>query len=120
MQNPPYPFQHIVILFFTGKPDRPGKLTVSDIDITKMTLCWYPPDVDGGTPITGYIVEDKEVSSSQWCKVNLDVALGTTLEITGLKMNSEYHFRVAAKNMIGVGPYSDTLGPYTTLGKNKG
>ena len=60
-------FQHIsyiILLYFTGKPDRPGKLTVSDIVITKMILCWYQPDVNGGTPITDYIVDYKEFSSS--------------------------------------------------------
>ena len=82
-----------------------------------MTLCWYPPDVDGGTPITGYIVDHKKVSSSDWSKVNLDVALGTALEITGLEMGSKYHFRVAAKNKVGVGPYSETSVAYATLGK---
>ena len=82
-----------------------------------MTLCWCPPVVDGGAPITGYIVDYQAVSSSHWSKVNLDVALGTSLEITGLEMGSKYHFRVAAKNKVGVGPYSETSVPYTTLGK---
>ena len=84
-----------------------------------MKFRWHPPDVDGGTPLKGYIVDHKEVSSSHWNKVNLDVALGTTLEITGLKMETKYHFRVAAKNKVGVGPCSETSIAYTTLGKKK-
>ena len=71
-------FHTLFLLYFKGKPDRPGKLTVFDIAITKMILRWYHPDVDGGTPITGYIVDYKEDSSSNWNKVNEDAALDTT------------------------------------------
>ena len=105
------------VLYFAGKPDGPRKLTVSDTDVTKMTLCWDPPDVDGGTHITGYIVEYKQVDRTRWTKVNLDVVSSTTLEITDLEMGSNHHFRVAAKNKIGVGPYSETSVAYATLGK---
>ena len=82
-----------------------------------MTLCWNPPDSDGATPITGYIVEYKKVASTTWSKVNLDVALGTTLKIAGLEMGSPYHFRVAAKNKVGVGRYGETSTACSTLGK---
>ena len=82
-----------------------------------MTLCWHTPDSDGGTPITGYIVEYKKVASTSWSRVNLDVALGITLEITGLEIGSPYHFRVAAKNKVGIGGYGETSAVYSTLGK---
>ena len=82
-----------------------------------MTLCWCPPDADGGAPITGYIFDYQAVSSSHWSKVNVDVALGTTLEVNGLNMGTKYHFRVAAKNKVGFGPYSETSIAYATLGK---
>ena len=36
-----------------------------------------------------------------------------------LKKNSKYYCRVAAKNKVGVGPYSETSKPYATLGKKK-
>lgn len=32
-------------------------------------LTWEPPENDGGTPITGYLIEKREVSRKTWTKV---------------------------------------------------
>uniref|UniRef100_A0A8C3F5U4 Protein kinase domain-containing protein n=1 Tax=Chrysemys picta bellii TaxID=8478 RepID=A0A8C3F5U4_CHRPI len=35
-----------------------------------MTLIWHPPEDDGGSQISGYIVERKEVRADRWVRVN--------------------------------------------------
>ena len=52
------PFIFSVILK-KSKPHLPGKPIASDIKATKVKVSWTPPDVDGGTPIIGYLLEYK-------------------------------------------------------------
>ena len=60
-----------VLFCSSGKPDSPKKLTVSDINANQMRVSWNPPDFNGGSPITGYLVEYKQVPSFQWVKATL-------------------------------------------------
>lgn len=43
---------------------------------TSFTIKWQPPENDGGTPITEYIVEMKEESKKSWQKVIEEFSLG--------------------------------------------
>ena len=42
-------------------PGPPETLQIFDVSREGMTLTWYPPEDDGGSQVTGYIVERKEV-----------------------------------------------------------
>ncbi|XP_038047566.1 titin-like, partial [Patiria miniata] len=94
-----------------GAPERP---TVSDIDSTQMTVTWSPPSVDGGSPVTGYILERKEKTSSRWTKVTKEPVTETTLTVKDLIEGKEYEFRVAAINKAGTGPFSEPSEPRIT------
>ena len=67
-----------------------------------MDLKWNPPTNDGGSKITGYIVEKKQIGSDFWIKSNQNYPV-TDLEcqITDLVENAEYEFRVKAVNKAG-------------------
>lgn len=53
-----------------NKPGPPrGPLEVSGMTKTSFTIKWEPPEDDGGSPITEYIVEMKEASKKSWQKV---------------------------------------------------
>lgn len=53
------------------KPGAPrGPLEVSGMTKTSFTINWQPPEHDGGSPITEYIIEMKETSSKTWQKVS--------------------------------------------------
>uniref|UniRef100_A0ABM0M0Q4 Titin-like n=1 Tax=Saccoglossus kowalevskii TaxID=10224 RepID=A0ABM0M0Q4_SACKO len=84
-------------------PGPPGTPKVSDINATSIKLTWTPPDVDGGSPVTGYVIEKKEQFSSRFTRVNK----------MNLKEGSPYEFRVCAENKAGIGKPSESVGPVT-------
>ena len=51
-------------------PGAPYKLEASDIAKDSLTLAWYEPDEDGGSPITGYWVERHEPEHNKWIRCN--------------------------------------------------
>ena len=88
-------------------PDAPGKPEVKDINATQMSVFWTSPKSDGGSPITGYIVEQKDAESTRWSRVTKELIMDTTYEATNLKADMEYQFRVMAENKAGTGPASE-------------
>ena len=44
----------------TDEPDAPKNLKATDWDKDHVDLKWEPPVSDGGSPITGYLVEKKD------------------------------------------------------------
>lgn len=50
------------------EPGKPGKPEVVDWDKDHVDLKWEKPINDGGAPITGYIIEKREVGSPKWVK----------------------------------------------------
>lgn len=53
-----------------------------------MALAWNPPRRDGGSPVTGYVIEMKEVHSTVWKKVAQTSCNGSI--ITMLQMPTVY------------------------------
>lgn len=58
------------------------------------------PDSDGGSPITNYVVEKRDVRRKTWQTVDTTVK-ECTYTVTPLNEGSLYVFRVAAENAIG-------------------
>lgn len=98
---------------------------------TSFTIKWEPPENDGGTPITDYIVEIKETSKKAWRRVSILIFTSQALKsklytnisvyytlfqvastkgdvtnviISDLKTDTSYNFRITAKNSVGTGP----------------
>ena len=84
------------------------------MDRTQITISWSPPKSDGGSPVTGYIIEKKETTSSRWTKAHRDSVSETTLTVRDLIEGKEYEFRVAAVNKAGTGPFSEPSEPRIT------
>lgn len=59
---------------YSARPSAPKELKYGDITKDSVHLTWEPPDDDGGSPLTGYLVEKREVSRKTWTKVSFFVA----------------------------------------------
>lgn len=72
----------------------------------RVTATWTAPANDGGSVITGYRVQYKLLSASQW--IDLRDTTDTLTSVTGLTANTQYSVRVAAINAVGLGAYATT------------
>lgn len=99
-----------------GVAEPPLNLHITDITKNTVSLSWEKPNYDGGSPITGYIIEKKEGSSSRWFKANLTKITDTRFTVTGLNQDETYEFRVMARNAVGsLSNPSMTAGPVTCV-----
>ena len=83
-------------------PTAPQKLEVVDVTKSTVSLAWDKPQHDGGSRLTGYVIEASKAGSERWMKV---VTLKpTVLEHTIISLNEgeQYLFRVRAQNQKGV------------------
>ena len=93
-------------LIFSDKPHAPkGPFTTSNMTENSFTLSWLAPDNDGGSPIIEYIVERKEANRKAWQRVAATDGKTLSVEVTGLKKDTAYHFRVCCRNEMGHSPY---------------
>lgn len=91
-------------------PSPPGKPVVYDITENAATVSWTLPKSDGGTPITGYVLERRE-ASGKWVRVNKAPILDMKYRVTGLFEGNTYEFRVFAENMVGLSKPSPSSDP---------
>ena len=83
-------------------------------------LTWKAPESDGGSPITEYLIEVREDSSTSWLKAGTVDNATKTFTVPNLKAGKEYHFRVFAVNAEGQSaPLEglDTAKPAKKIGK---
>ena len=73
---------------------------------TTLVIKWIAPESDGGSPLTEYLVERKEVSKKAWQKVGNVDGQTTHIEAAGLKKGTSYTFRITATNQLGYGSAS--------------
>ena len=85
----------------------------------RVTLEWAAPADTGGTGLVDYIIKRSSDGGSQWNTVADAVSTETSLVITGLTNGVQYRFKVAAKNHVSVGTWSDVVSatPATAPGK---
>lgn len=84
----------------------PRWLEVIGISRNSADLKWAAPERDGGSPITNYVVEKRDVRRKGWQTVDTTVK---ELKYTVAPLNdgSLYVFRVAAENAVGLGPFCE-------------
>lgn len=74
-------------------------------NINSITVEWGEPGSDGGSAITGYIIEKRDANRTQWSRVGDLDADARRYKVSKLVEGNEYYFRVAALNRIGQGPF---------------
>ena len=92
-------------------PGSPEGLQATDITPKSVVLTWSKPRKDGGSPITGYIVERKSQFNPRWTRASRLPATSSECTLNDLTEGTEYEFRVSAENEAGVGSPSNTAGP---------
>lgn len=101
-------FYFLTTFNILAPPGPPENLQVKDITSKTCTLQWEPPTNDGGTDITGYVIEKKLESVTKWEKVVTLEHFTLTFTIENLKEKSDYLFRVFAENAVGLGIPANT------------
>ena len=99
-----------VFIQYTDVPGKPDIPDVTDVDRTHIGISWSPPESDGGSPITSYLIEKKDTSSTRWIKIK-ETIIDTEFTIRDLTEGQTYEFRVAAVNKAGPGPFSEPTEP---------
>uniref|UniRef100_A0A671S1H1 Titin n=1 Tax=Sinocyclocheilus anshuiensis TaxID=1608454 RepID=A0A671S1H1_9TELE len=102
--SPSSPFVKATDTLF--KPGPPGNPRILDTTNSSITLAWNKPVYDGGSEITGYILETclPGTEEEEWTIVSpKDGVKGTSFTITNLKENQEYKINVSAVNCEGIG-----------------
>ncbi|XP_050422468.1 uncharacterized protein LOC126834526 isoform X2 [Adelges cooleyi] len=100
-----------------GPPTAPGKpflavpSTAQEPDV--ITVRWKPPTYDGGSRITGYLVEHRRTTSPHWVKATPSKVQQNQLTLGGLEPGWRYQFRVKAANSLGQSTPSVVSDPVT-------
>lgn len=102
----------------TAVPDPPEDPEVLRKTTESVTLSWFTPFHDGGSPIIGYRVEMRLVDSALWLPCHSEPVCNTEFVVEKLVPGSGYRFRVAAINKAGPGepvelPLTVQLGEWT-------
>ncbi|XP_040910985.1 obscurin isoform X6 [Toxotes jaculatrix] len=84
-------------------PDPPEDPEVLSKTKQSVTLSWFTPLHDGGSPILGYRVEMRLVDSALWLPCHSEPVSNTEFVVENLTPGSGYRFRVAAINRAGTG-----------------
>ena len=66
-----------------------------------VVISWESPDSDGGSPLTGFIVERKDVTKTSFVSAGRCDVNTFNFKVTKLIEGNEYEFHVAAENDIG-------------------
>ena len=101
-----------------GTPVKPmGPLEVSGVHPNGCKLCWMKPNDDGGSPITGYVIEKKELDRDVWVACGKVTGKAITamkfleFDVNDLLPYFVYMFRVAAVNAQGEGDFLQSVMP---------
>lgn len=86
---------------------------------SSVTLTWKPSEEDGGSEITGYVLEYREGFKMTWTPVKVVAPDITSYTAQNLKEGQEYVFRVMAENSVGRSDAleSDKVTPKHPFGK---
>ncbi|XP_077068831.1 myosin light chain kinase, smooth muscle isoform X5 [Siphateles boraxobius] len=106
--------QHTVTLNVIDLPQPPASCPLACVlSPHSLVLSWSGPSYDGGSAVTGYVVEVRESpgETDHWKELT-GQCKSTSLRVTsGLQPQGEYCFRVRAYNAVGVSEPSEESQP---------
>ena len=96
-------------MFVVEIPAAPTNLRVTGTNSGSIAVAWDAPTYDGGSPLTGYLVETCRTGLSIWSKPSYAPAEKLDYVIDGLSDGEHYFVRVFAENDLGVSRRSADL-----------
>jgi titin len=104
LENPHGKCYFSIKLIVIDKPGPPTNLKVTEVSEKHVALKWGEPETDGGSDVTGYVIEVREAIRRAWQKAGaIDATEKRQFTVTPLLEGQQYMFRVAAENECGVG-----------------
>ena len=102
------------------RPSAPRSLTAHPYS-GSASLDWYAPVNNGGAAITDYVIQ-RSTDGKAWTTLNDGVSTSRWSRASSLSNGRRYYFRVAARNALGIGPFSAAVGvtPRTVPGSIPG
>ena len=91
----------------TAPSSPPQNVMITSINPASLMVAWQPPPpIDQNGLITGYVIQYTRVGSSD--PMTMNVSSETVQTLSGLVAYVDYSITVAAMNVNGTGPYSNT------------
>lgn len=88
-------------LLVTDRPGPPeGPTRIENTSKYSVDLTWNPPLDNGGSEITGYIIEKCDLTTNLWRRAT--TSTNTSVTISCLEEHKEYKFRILAENLVGI------------------
>lgn len=89
-------------VFNADKPTPPGgPLKVEDVRAQHATVKWKKPEDNGGSDITGYVIEKMDMDTGRWVPAGEVGPDADSFKVTGLNKGKKYKLRVKAINKEG-------------------
>ena len=90
-------------------PDAPMAVMATAMGATQITVTWTTPSDNGGSDITGYMVQSK-YGDGEWMDVDpAHTGMDMMYMDTGLMSGTTYYYRVLAMNAAGNSEWSDGM-----------
>ncbi|XP_076880759.1 myomesin-2 isoform X2 [Brachyhypopomus gauderio] len=93
-------------------PSAPYGISLLSCDGSSMTVAWKRPKRTGGSRITSYYLDKREVESVNWKEVSSSPATKRVFKVENLTAGLFYEFKVQAANLAGVGLPSEPSRPF--------
>ena len=101
-------------LLLAENPGAPREMTIEPGN-QKLTVTWQPPADDGGSPVTGYLVQWKDTGEAFSDTQRRATVTDPRHQIPSLDNGSTYTVQVRAVNLTGTGPPASETGVPVTV-----
>ncbi|XP_044064348.1 myomesin-3 isoform X3 [Siniperca chuatsi] len=88
-------------------PSAPSDIALLLCTGSEMVLGWRAPACNGGDPVRGYYLDQRERGMETWGEVNVKPAKERQFKVCNLTSGHFYQFRVFAANVAGIGKPSE-------------
>ncbi|XP_078279011.1 LOW QUALITY PROTEIN: myomesin-3-like [Rhinoraja longicauda] len=110
-----YVFVRDAVAAAPGAAGSPLDVECRDVHRDYVLVVWTAPSADGGSAVTGYLIDRKEVGSEEWVQCNDIPEKVCKFPAVGLMENHTYQFRVRAVNGAGISRASRVSEPVTMI-----